>query len=161
MRVKEFLPASKTVIDPGKWNTGKMPSGLFPLKKGKRRAFTLGAAFRWRVTRFSALGHTFRAIIAYRSDVDEYRAYIGMDADDGENILFFQWSYHGSHGGWHLHSTCGLITDLPSGVMRSPWLKRFPMGFQKYRRKHLVSAGAEITDSVAYHIFAKRAKLPF
>jgi len=161
MRVKDFLRASKTVIDSGKWNGGKMPSSLFPLKKGKRRTFCLGGAFRWRALRFSALGHNFRAIVAYRTDVEEYRAYIGMDAKDGDTILFFEWAYHGTHEGWHLHTSCDPITNLPSGVMRSRALKRFPNGFRNHRRKNLVVEGSEMSDSTAYHIFAKRVRLPF
>ena len=121
----------------------------------------LRAAYRWRVMKFSCLGRSFRALVAYRSDVDEYRAYIGEDLG-GDTRLIFEYSYHGAHEppGWHLHSTCGSIDELPAGVMRSPWLKRFPEGTRTHRRRLLVAEGASMSDSLAYHIFAKRARLP-
>jgi hypothetical protein len=161
MRVKDILRAEKSITDGGKWREGKMPASQFPLKKGRRHAFMLRAAFRWRVIRFLALGNSFRAVVAYRSDVDEYRAYIGMEVE-GDTRLILEYAYHGSHEppGWHVHSTCGPVENLPSGVMRSPWLKRLPQGSRVHRRRLLVADGARMTDSLAYHIFAKRARLP-
>lgn len=161
MRVKEIIRAEKTINDAGKWRQEKMPASQFPLKKGKRPAFMLRAAWRWRVVKFSALEHSFRALIAWRPDIDEYRAYIGMDVE-GDTRLIFDYAYHGSHEppGWHLHSTCGPVEDLPVGVMRSPWLKRFPEGTRTHRRRLLVAEGTRMSDSLAYHIFAKRARLP-
>lgn len=162
VRVKEVLRADKTIIDHGRWRSDRMPATQFPLRKGRRPSYMLGSAYRWRVLRFSALGSTFRALIAYRNDVEEYRAYIGREEHDGDTRLIFDLGYHGSHDppGWHVHTTCSELEDLPSGVMRSPWLKRIPRGIRTHRRALLVAEGRSLTDSLAYNIFAKHARLP-
>lgn len=161
MRVKDILRADKVITDPGKWRQDKMPATAFPLRKGKRSAYILRSAWRWRLVRFTALNHSFRAVIAYRQDVDEYRGYLGMDVD-GDTRLILEYAYHGSHDppGWHVHSTCSDIEELPVGVMRSPRLRRFPKGYRTHRRRLLVEAGSTMTDSLAYHLFAVRANLP-
>lgn len=161
MRVKDILRAQKVVTDKGKWRQEKMPASQFPLRGGKRSAFVLRAAWRWRVVQFTALGNDFRALIAYRPDIEEYRAYLGIVVD-GDTRLVLDYAYHGSHDppGWHVHSTCGPIEELPIGVMRSPRYRRFPKGSRAHRRNLLVASGSQMTDSLAYHIFAKRARLP-
>lgn len=162
MRVKDILRADKNVTDAGRWRQERMPSTLWPLLKGRRRSYMLGAAYRWRLIKFTALEHIFRALIAYRQDVDEYRAYIGMDVG-GDTRMILEYCYHGNHDppGWHVHSTCGHVEELPSGVMRSPWHTRFPKGLRTHRRRTLVAEGGLMTDSLAYLIFAKRARLPY
>lgn len=134
MRAKDVRLHQKNVIDWGKWATGgKMPRSAFPLSKSKARAYRLGAAYRWRVIRFESEGEAFRVLIAFNPDKEQYRAILGWESGHDTSVVA-SYEFHGTHPGWHLLAYCDDLANIPPGVMRSPWQKRFPRPREKHRR---------------------------
>ena len=136
MRLKDILKAEKSAFDWGKWQDGgKMPRTAFPLSKPRDRAYKL-PSYRWRVVTFSALGHLFRLLIAYRLDKEQYRAVLAQDHGRDMTVVA-QYEFHGTHPGWHLLATCEGIETAPVGVMRHPWQRRFPNSLRgTYSQRH-------------------------
>jgi len=158
MRTKDILLADKTIVDWGQWRQQKMPVGAFPLSKSPKRSYRLGAAYRWRITRFEAIGHSFRLLVAYRTDVEEFRSLLGMDVD-GDTRIIAEVSYHGSHPGWHAHSDCGDLTTAPIGVQRWPGMRRYPGGRHRHRNTNFTIVGSKMTDEQALEIAVRRYRL--
>lgn len=155
MRVKDVLRAPKSGIDWGKWHQEKMPASAFPLKKGKRRAYMLPASWRWRIVKFDAVGHSFRVLIAYRPDLEEFKALLGLD-QSGDTTVLVDLAYHGTHPGWHAHSWCAPFERAVSGVMRYPGLRRIPGGRRPHRATQYVSGGGQMNDAYALQIIVER-----
>lgn len=118
----------------------------------------LRASWRWRLVHFDALDESFRLLIAWRPDVEEYLCYLGMDVD-GDTRMILDLSFHGTHPGWHVHTHCGHVDELPVGVMRSHVHKRIPRGMRSHRNQELVAGGGSMNDGLALHIAANRLNL--
>lgn len=116
MRLKDIIRAEKVVTDWGNWGSDRMPRTAFPLSKARSRFFRL-SAFRWRVIVFSAVDQSFRLLIAYRTDKEQYRAVLAMEQERDMTVLA-SYEFHGTHPGWHVVATCEEVTDAPKGVMR-------------------------------------------
>lgn len=143
----------------GTWKQEKMPSSAFPFGKGKRRSYMLRAAWRWRLIHFEALSEEFRVLVAYRPDIEEFLCYLGMDVG-GDTRMILDISFHGrTHPGWHVHTHCGHVEDLPVGVMRSHIHKRIPRGMRGHRSRELVPSGGPMNDALAMHIASERLNL--
>jgi hypothetical protein len=151
VRVKDIIRAPKTVTAPGAWKQEKMPQSAFPLRKGKRPAYMLKAQWRWRLVHFKALGESFRLLIAWRPDIEEYLYYLGQDIK-GDTRVVLALSFHGTHPGWHVHTHCGHVEELPVGVMRSHIHKRIPRGMHNHRCRELVPNGGQMSDAIATDI---------
>ncbi len=124
MRLKAAIAAQKKVLDWGKWRDGgKVPRSAFFLVKSNQ--FTFGKAYRWRVLKMEALGESFRLLIAYNPKKEQYYAYLGMESDSDMKLLL-SYEFHGSHPGWHVHSACGDLQQVPVGRIKGPWNKRVP-----------------------------------
>jgi hypothetical protein len=121
---------------------GKDAIERFSLKKGKPRGYMLRASWRWRIVKFGALDQSFRLLIAYRPDLDEFQALLGMD-DNGDTKILVDLAYHGTHPGWHAHSWCEPLERASSGAMRYPGQRRIPGGQKPHRSKQYVSGGAQ------------------
>jgi hypothetical protein len=122
MHLKQLIRAPKAIIDQGSWQDGKkMPKTAFPLSKN--RGFSIRARYRWRIIKFSCLRSEFRILIFYRSDIEEYAAYLGQ-LTEGEMTVLCRYEYHGSHPGWHAHTTCEDVRALDSGRTSQSGLKR-------------------------------------
>ena len=125
MKLKDIIRANKAVTDWGKWQEGgRMPRTAFPLSKPRNRAFRL-PSYRWRIVQFNALGQSFRLLVAYRIDKEQYRAVLAADYGRDMAVLA-QYEFHGTHPGWHVLATCDEIDSAPIGMMRHPWQRRFP-----------------------------------
>ena len=111
--------ADKTVSDWGKWQSGGMGTA-FPLSKRRQRFYRLGAAYRWRIVRFTAEGFTFRLLVAFNIAKEQYRAVLGLEHERDMSVLA-SYEFHGTHPGWHLHGSCGDIEIIPQGSMRGEW----------------------------------------
>jgi hypothetical protein len=124
MRVKDAIAARKKVLDWGNWREGgKVPRSAFYLVKSNQ--FSFGKAYKWRVLRAEALGLFFRVLIAYDPRKEQYYAYLGMES--GADIkLLISYEFHGTHPGWHVHSACGDIAEVPIGRQKGPWSHRIP-----------------------------------
>lgn len=135
-----------------------MPPGAFPMSAKPKRSFRLGSAWRWRIIHFSALEHEFRLLVAYRQDIDEYLAMVGMVVENDTRIIA-ELCFHGSHPGWHMHFDCGNLTNAPVGVQRWPGMSRRPKGWSQHRSIKLTASGAEMNDNHALDIAANRFQL--
>lgn len=135
-----------------------MPPGVFPLSKSPKRSYRLGAAYRWRVVKFDALGHAFRLLIAYRTDVDEFKAILGMDVS-GDTRIVADLGFHGTHPGWHAHADCGDLKVAPVGVQRWPGMRRYPKARNRHRNTSFTSNQAKMNDVSALQIATDRFKL--
>lgn len=122
MHLKQIIRAPKEIIDQGSWQEGKkMPKAAFPLSKN--RGFAIRAKYRWRIIKFSCLSREFRVLIFYRSDIEEYAAYLGELVADEMTVLC-RYEFHGSHPGWHAHTTCDDLRVLDSGRTGQPIMKK-------------------------------------
>lgn len=126
-----------------------MPRTAFPLSKPRNRAYRL-PSYRWRVVLFDALGLSFRLLIAYRTDKEQYRAVLAADYGRDMAVLA-QYEFHGTHPGWHVLATCDEIESAPTGMMRHPWQRRIPKARARSRRtvfrvtddEHALTAAAD------------------
>lgn len=74
---------------------------------------------------FDAVEMSFRLLVAYRIDKEQYRAVLAADYGRDMAVLA-QYEFHGTHPGWHVLATCDDIESAPTGVMRHPWQRRIP-----------------------------------
>lgn len=133
IRVQDLRKAHKTVVDWGKWSSGKIPRTAFPLSRPRNRSFRLGSAYRWRVIRFESSGLSFRLLIAFHSQKEQYRATLALEHERDPSVLA-SYEFHGTHPGWHLHAACGDVESVPKGVMSGPWQERYPRARLFHRR---------------------------
>ena len=109
-----------------------MPRKAFPLSRPRNRFFRLGS-YRWRVVRFETLGLSFRLLIAFHSEKEQYRAILALDHGRDLSVIA-SYEFHGTHPGWHLQATCGDVETVPRGMMRGPWQSRYPRARRFHRR---------------------------
>lgn len=121
MNVWKLRKSPKSNVNLGAWKLGKMPRSAFPMSG--RRAYTLGARWTWRVVTFDADQRSLRLLVAFRTDKEQYRATAGV-ANDGDTTIVASVEFHGTHPGWHVHYPSKPVADVPSGVMRAPWVRR-------------------------------------
>ena len=138
MRLKDIIRAPKTDIIVGGWKTGRITRSEFPLSKARAGAYRFSAANRWCVIRFSTLGNEFRVLVQLREGQETYRAMLGVVVN-GDIKVLCSYEFHGTHAGWHCHLTCESDATVPAGVLRGPWVRRFPGGgkFHRHREFHV------------------------
>jgi hypothetical protein len=146
--------ANKTVTDWGKWQTGPMPAPVFPLSRRRGRSYRLGSAYRWRLVRFDALGYTFRLLLAFSLEKQQYRATLALDLDRDMSVIA-SYEFHGTHPGWHVTAACGDITAVPLGIMVGPWQRRMPKARGVHRNVDFTVAD----DNSAFETAAKFFRL--
>lgn len=132
IRIQDIRKAPKSNVDWGSWGSGTMPRSAFPLSKPRNRAFRLGS-YRWRIIRFSALSLSFRLLIAFHAQKEQYRATLALEHERDLSVLA-SYEFHGTHPGWHLIAACGDVQSVPKGMMRGPWQSRFPRGRNFHRK---------------------------
>lgn len=153
--------AEKQDVQWSPWKTGKMPKSVFPLNKN--RSFRIRSKFRWRYCTFSCLGHSMRVMIAYRSDIQEYLAYLGVILADGNTRVLARYEFHGSHPGWHIHSFCDdLAFFLPKNDGRTNYqdLERIPGGNAKSGNLKFDVFDRSATEIAARKFGLSRAESP-
>lgn len=79
-----------------------MPKSAFPLSKSS--SFRIRAAYRWRIIKFICLDEQYRLLVAYRTDIERFCAYLGR-ADGGDLCVVARYEFHGTEG-WHVHANC-------------------------------------------------------
>lgn len=118
-----------------------------------------GISHRWRLIRFTALGGEFRLLVAFRQDVPEFKAHLGL-VGDGDLTMLCTWEYHGTHPGWHFHACCHDAADIKSGLFHPIGMKRLPGGRQLHRRtEYPPSAYANMNDNAALDVVRQRFRL--
>lgn len=151
-RAQDIRNANKNVTDWGRWQSGRMPPGAFPLSKPRRRSLRLGSAYTWRLVRFEALGHTFRLLIAINLSKEQYRATLAIEHPRDLAVLA-SYEFHGTHAGWHLLAACGEIEEVPQGVMRGPWQSRYPGARHRHRKQEFGIADDQQALAAAANFF--------
>ncbi len=147
-----IIAASKAITDTGKWGTGRMPRTAFPLSRSGAKAYRLGNR-RWRVVTFSAAGAECRLLISYSFALFEYQAMLGvMIGDDTKVVATLE--HHANHNPpWHAHLCCDPLSEIPVGIKRGPWNKRFCGTAKRYRERF------PNTDGSAFNMAARFFKL--
>jgi hypothetical protein len=138
MRLKDIVRARKVITDAGKPSNGKMPKSAFPLSKSG--SYRLGAGWLWQVVGFQA--HCKDAIVncrmlaAVHVGKQNYEGWLAVERDQ-DLVLLARYEYHSEHNphGWHLHSKCVDIASLTPGVVKGPYVKRYPETKAKHRRQ--------------------------
>ena len=138
MRVQDIICAEKTNVTIGDWGMGKYPKNKFPLSKAGRRAYALGASWRWRFVEFDVHGHHFVVRLIVNDGKAIARAHLALKGAKDCTVLCC-YEYHPDlKTGWHLHTLCGEKNNLviaPSGTLvHGPWVKRLPEADQRHRR---------------------------
>lgn len=154
MRLRQIVAASKSKIDLGKWNSGKVPRADFPMAKS---AYALGSSFRWRVIKFEALRTECRVLVVVNAPKQKYQAVLGVMASNGLRILC-SYEYHATEPGWHCHATHDDSETLSIGSMRGPWIKRVP-GAHKVHRQNKYANFQIADDDGAVHFAIDRYRI--
>lgn len=148
MRLKDIIRAKKTNIHWGDWKSGvKMLRTQFPMSKG---SFSVRSVYNWNISTFECLGKSFRLLVFYRADKQEYGAWLGME-DDKDMKVIARLEFHASHPGWHMHTNCE-TDQTPSGRSGgSIYQFRIPKSYELHRRKDF----GVTDDEKALYIAAK------
>lgn len=146
MKFKAFLLAEKTIVDAGKWVSGKPNKKLLDLSKGK---LSLGSQWTWRKIVLEVDGRTFHVIVAFHEGKEEYFAHLAVPVGD-DNLVLATVENHGTHPGWHLHVNCGGEAG-PNiiGRLRYPGQRRIPRGNGNHRIRRLPISRAAALEPVA------------
>ena len=154
MRATDIRRADKVIEHWGQWDSGAMPASAFPLSRRRGHSFRLGRAYRWRVIRFAAGGHSFRLLLAFSLAKEQYRAILALEEDRDMSVLV-SYEFHGTHPGWHVLACCDDISTVPQGVMIGPWQRRFP----RDRARHRGIAFRVTDDATALDVAARFFRL--
>ena len=149
MRIKDIIRAKKTNIRWGDWSSGvKMPRTQFPLSKGS--SFRVRSGYNWNVSTFECLNQSFRLLVFYRMDKQEYGAWLGL-IDGKDTKVIARLEFHAFHGGWHMHTNCE-TDDSPIGRTGGNSYMRIPKSHDQDRRSDFDVADNE----KALYIAAKK-----
>jgi hypothetical protein len=135
MRLRDIVKLQKSLTTAGTWKVvtrqAKMPSSAFRLSR--RASYELPRHWHWRVDELSADGYDLRLLTAFRPEVEEYRALLGMVV--GENLrIVARLEFHGDHRGWHCHGYCGDQEDVPLSDPGPRVFQRAPEAESAHRR---------------------------
>ncbi|MFQ8434083.1 hypothetical protein [Amaricoccus sp. W119] len=95
---------------------------------GKRGgAFPLTRMWRWGTVCFDALGLSFIVLAAYHKSLPEFQAVLSEKLPKDTRMLA-RFEYHGNHPvvGWHIHATCGDVSNLQPGIIKPLGQVRLP-----------------------------------
>ena len=151
MEFKKFLKAEKTVIDQGKWITGKPHKKLLELSKGK---LSIGSQWIVRKIEIKIKEQCFQIIICIHEAKENYVAHLASKIGN-DNLVIASLENHGTHPGWHLHVNCdgsGGYNNI--GRIHYPSQRRIPHGKGFHRKRSLPikqSAGLEAVTTF-FHI---------
>lgn len=132
MRARELILKPKRIIKAGDWKSGtRMPKTAFPLSPS--RQFQLGPKWTWRVDVLECEGVECRLLTAFEPMKQIFVAWLSY-ARGGGYTLVARLEFHGDEPGWHGHSRCGLISDIPIGVVKPQGTVRIPKARAFHRR---------------------------
>lgn len=159
MKLAEVIRAPKVVTDWGKWGNDQMGKAVFPLSKRKGASLRYGRSHRWSLIRFTAVGHSFRLLAAYRQDVAEFKSHLAIEQGTDMTVLC-SWEYHGTHPGWHTHACCNEVASITPGLVHPAGMRRLPEG-RKVHRLQAYPGGPYLVmnDNAALDILRKRYRL--
>jgi len=109
MGLKALVKGDKTITDDGSWAQGTMPKTAFPLSK--QASFRVGPRFRWRLTKFTYEGATYRLLVFYRLDISKFTVMLGRE-DGSDMCVLARYEFHADHPGWHFHTNCRSSAEI-------------------------------------------------
>jgi hypothetical protein len=140
MRLKDVVRAKKTITDGGKVSTAKMPKTAFPMSKSN--SVRLGSGWHWRLIEFTAhckeADVGCRLLVAFHQGKQNYASYLGLIRNH-DTLLLARYEFHSYHAypGWHLHSKCVETSMLAPGVVKGPYVQRYPKCDKSHRRNSI------------------------
>ena len=147
VRALAAIRERKSIVESGKWLSGKMPRAAFPLSK--THTYSLGSSWRWRVVGVVAGSRRYRVLVAYDQSKAQYRAWLGLESGTDQALLA-RLEYHPTHRGWHCHMKRGALADVGYGVVKHP-------GQRERARECQESGTLQVTDldalAIAFRIF--------
>jgi hypothetical protein len=142
MRARELILKSKRITKAGDWKSGaRMPKTAFPLSPS--RQFQLGPKWRWRVDVLECEGVECRLLTAFEPMKQTFVAWLSYVRAGGYTLVA-RLEFHGDEPGWHCHSNCGPVSDIPIGVVKPMGTVRVPKARDFHRRTDY-----DMTDSDA------------
>ena len=156
MRLRHIILSDKENLSLGSWAQGLLPRSTFPLSRSGNRAYRPGNR-RWRLVTFDTNGCSFRLLINYSAKLGQYQAWLGL-IDGGGTKVVAQLEKHPTHKGWHIHAACDVLSDVPTGIIRGPWLRHL----DRARRAEEADPAA-MTDDTAFAVaqrFFRLDKVP-
>lgn len=148
MRVIGVIQLTKTNVSFSAWNDDKLKSKDFPLSKKKGRAYPLTRSYRWQIISFSAKERNYRVLVAYHTMLPEFITTLGEEVG-GDMRVLARWEFHGTHGGWHVHTVCGETDDLAVGIVKQLQTRRIPDATSYHRHMKMLNDGHVMGDAVA------------
>lgn len=146
LRLKDIIHAKKTISDSGKPSAAKMSKTAFPMSKVN--GIRLGTGWHWRVICFTAhcaAGDVCcRLLVAFHPGKNNYQSYLGVIRGN-DTVLLARYEYHSDHSppGWHLHAKCVEIGLLVPGIVKGPYVRRYPEGHKMHRRNEINVTSSE------------------
>lgn len=126
MEVRQIVRSEKSVTELGSWKPGPIPQGVFRLSRAGRRSYCLGPKYEWRLIRFDAWGRNFRLLVAYRLEIEVYRAWLAVE-EGGDLKVLARYEFHGTEPGWHCHAHCGDDSEIVAGTVKHFRERRLPI----------------------------------
>lgn len=135
MLVLRFIEKAKRLVEAGRWADGgprTMPKTAFPLSR--TRSFQLGKKWRWRVDRLDVDGVEARLLTAIEPGKEKFLAWLSVKKGEDYAIVA-RYEFHGAgEPGWHGHSLCGRLADIPVAVVKPYGTMRIPQARRRHRR---------------------------
>jgi len=148
MRVAKVVGAAKGDVVLSPWSDDKLKAKDFPLNRKRGKAYPITKRYRWQVITFSALGHNFRVLVAYHTLAPEFITTLAEEVG-GDCRVLARWEFHGSHGGWHVHTVCGDTDGLSVGIIKPFGTKRIPDKASYHRHTKMLNDGHGMDDVTA------------
>jgi hypothetical protein len=132
MRAQELILKPKPIVKAGDWKSGqRMSKTVFPLSP--TRPFQLGPKWTWRVDVLDCDGVECRLLTAFEPMKQTYIAWLSY-AKGGGYTLAVRLEFHGDEPGWHCHSCCGPVSNIPVGIVKPLGTMRIPKARAFHRR---------------------------
>jgi hypothetical protein len=152
MNVRQFIRQPKQIIEAGKWADGGtrgMPKSAFPLSKS--RSFQLGKKWRWRVDRVAVEDTECRLLTAFEPAHEKFMAWLSI-CRGADYAIVARYEFHGDEPGWHVHSTCGRVSQIPVAVVKPYGTMRLPKASDPHRRNAFTITEMDAV-SVSFRVF--------
>jgi hypothetical protein len=150
MRLPDVLRLSKSNINIGPWNRGRIARSDFPLSRARAKNYRFGQEYIWRVISFECEGEQFRILLLFNGNKNIYRATLGIEKDKSLAVLCHH-EYHASEPGWHCHFTLEEHDKVPVGQFRWWRMRRWPSA--RVAHKHMQFG---VTQASALTVAAER-----
>lgn len=154
-----MIRAQKTQVVTSAWTDEKLRAKDFPLLKKKGGSYPLSRRWRWQTTRFRINQKQFLLLASYHSLIPEFVSVLAEEIDKNCRVLA-RWEFHQSHPGWHVHTVCGDIDNVSTGIVKPIGVERVPHSASHHRHKNLLNEGYVMEDKVATAIALDLCGLP-